>query len=62
MVTDKVIGPSEIAEEIIKRNLNKVLWIGENLSYDDEKITRVKPEEIIVRTFQMNVVVIVDEK
>lgn len=62
MVTDKVIGPSEIAEEIIKRNLNKVLWIGENLSYDDEKITRVKPEEIIGRTFQMNVVVIVDEK
>lgn len=62
MVTDKVIGPSEIAEEIIKRKLNKVLWIGENLSYDDEKITRVKPEEIIGRTFQMNVVVIVDEK
>jgi len=62
MVTDKVIGPSEIAEEIIKRKLNKVLWIGENLSYGNEKITKAKPEEAIGRKFQMNVVVIVDEK
>lgn len=62
MVTDKVIGPSEIAEEIIKRKLNKVLWIGENLSYDNEKVTKARPEEIIGRKFQMNVVVIVDEK
>lgn len=62
MVTDKVIGPSEIAQEIIKRKLNKVLWIGENLSYENEKVTKLKPEEIIGRTFQMNVVVIVDEK
>lgn len=62
MVTDKVIGPSEIAEEIIKRKLNKVLWIGENLSYNNEKVTKAKPEEVIGRKFEMNVVVIVDEK
>ena len=62
MVTDKVIGPSEIAEEIIKRKLSKVLWIGENLSYDNEKVTRARPEEVVGKTFQMNVVVIVDEK
>lgn len=62
MVTDQDLGPSEIAEEIIKRKLNKVMWIGENLSYETEKVIRVKPEEIIGRKFQMNVVVIVDEK
>ena len=62
MVTDKVIGPSEIAEEIIKRKLNKILWIGEHLSYENEKIIRVRPEEVIGRKFEMNVVVIVDEK
>lgn len=62
MVTDTIIGPSEIAEEIIKRNLSKVLWIGENLSYEDEKVTKARPEEIVGRKFQMNVVVIVDEK
>lgn len=62
MVTDQVIGPSEIAEEIIKRQLNKVMWIGENLSYEEEKVTKVKPKEIIGKKFAMNVVVIVDEK
>lgn len=62
MVTDQVIGPSEIAEEIMKRQLNKVMWIGENLSYEEEKVTKVKPKEIIGKKFAMNVVVIVDEK
>ena len=62
MVTDTVIGPSQIAEEIIKRKLNKVLWIGEQLSYPEEKITKARPEEVLGKTFKMNVVVIVDEK
>ena len=62
MVTDKLIGPSQIAEEIIKRKLNKVLWIGEQLSYAEEKITKARPEEVLGKTFKMNVVVIVDEK
>lgn len=62
MVTDQKIGPSEIAEEIQKRGLNKILWIGENLSYENEKITKAKAEEVIGKKFEMNVVIIVDEK
>ena len=63
MVTDSKIGPKEIAKEILKRNLDRVMIVGENLSYDNEKITIAKPSEIIeIEKFDMNVVVILDEK
>ena len=63
MVTDNKIGPKEIAKEILKRNLDRVMIVGENLSYDNEKITIAKPIEIIaIEKFDMNVVVILDEK
>ena len=63
MVTDSKIGPHEISREIQKRNLNKTIVVGENLSYEDEKITIGKPEDILaVEKFDMNVVVILDEE
>ncbi|MBY2231177.1 cobalt-precorrin-7 (C(5))-methyltransferase [Clostridioides difficile] len=63
MVTDFKIGPKQISREIIDRNLNKIIVVGENLSYDNEKITIAKPEEIIrMDNFDMNVVVILDEE
>ncbi len=63
MVTDFKIGPKQISKEIIDRNLNKIIVVGENLSYDNEKITIAKPEEIIrMDNFDMNVVVILDEE
>ncbi|MFA3856522.1 cobalt-precorrin-7 (C(5))-methyltransferase [Clostridioides difficile] len=63
MVTDFNIGPKQISKEIIDRNLNKIIVVGENLSYDNEKITIAKPEEIIrMDNFDMNVVVILDEE
>ena len=63
MVTDSKIGPHEISREIKKRNLNKTIVVGENLSYEDEKITIGKPEDILaVEKFDMNVVVILDEE
>ncbi|MFR3072160.1 MAG: cobalt-precorrin-7 (C(5))-methyltransferase [Paeniclostridium sp.] len=63
MVTDNKIGPKEIAKEILKRNLDRVMIVGENLSYNNEKITIAKPSEIIeIEKFDMNVVVILDEK
>ncbi|MGL5642621.1 MAG: precorrin-6y C5,15-methyltransferase (decarboxylating) subunit CbiE, partial [Paraclostridium sp.] len=63
MVTDNKIGPYEIAKEILKRGLEKVMVVGENLSYDNEKITIAKPSEIVeIEKFDMNVVVILDEK
>ena len=63
MVTDSKIGPKQISREIIDRNLNKIIVVGENLSYDNEKITIAKPEEILrMDNFDMNVVVILDEE
>lgn len=63
MVTDTKIGPREIATEIINRNLKKTMIIGENLSYNNEKITIAKPEDVLnIKEFDMNVVVILDEE
>ena len=62
-VTDSKIGPHEISREIQKRNLKKTVVVGENLSYENEKITIGKPEDILaVDKFDMNVVVILDEE
>lgn len=63
MVTDENIGPHEISRQIQKRNLNKNIIIGENLSYENERITIGNPEDILrIEKFDMNVVVILDEK
>ena len=61
MVTDKKIGPYEIAQEVMKRGLKKVLIIGENLSYEDEKIEILAEDQVIDRQYEMNVVVILNE-
>ncbi|AQT86039.1 putative cobalt-precorrin-6Y C(5)-methyltransferase CbiE [Paenibacillus larvae subsp. larvae] len=60
MVTDSKIGPAEIAKEILQRKLNKKLIIGENLSYPDERLHLLKPEQVADH-YEMNVVVILDE-
>ncbi|MBC1543667.1 cobalt-precorrin-7 (C(5))-methyltransferase [Listeria cossartiae subsp. cayugensis] len=60
MVTDTIIGPYEIAAEILKRNLNKMMFIGENLSAKEERIHKLKPEDV-AKKYDMNVVVIIDE-
>ena len=63
MVTDHLIGPAEIAQEISIRGLSKVLWIGENLTYPDENISKTLPKDVKKGTkFKRNVVVILDEK
>ena len=62
MVTDKLIGPKEICQQIIDRSLDKTVIVGENLSYDDEKITIGNPEDILNSDdFDMCVVVILDK-
>ena len=63
MVTDSKIGPHEICREIQNRNLKKTVVVGENLSYANERITMGKAEDILaIEKFDMNVVVILDEK
>ncbi len=62
MVTDKLIGPKQICQEILDRNLNKTVIVGENLSYDNENIIIGKPEDILkIDKFDMCVVVILEE-
>ena len=61
MVTDKIIGPKEICKQILDRNLEKTIVVGENLSYDNERITIGSPEDILnLEDFDMCVVVILD--
>ena len=62
MVTDKIIGPEEICKQILDRNLEKTIVVGENLSYDNERITIGSPEDILkLEDFDMCVVVILDK-
>ena len=62
MVTDKIIGPKEISKQILDRNLEKTVIVGENLSYDNERITIGNPEDILnCDDFDMCVVVILDK-
>ncbi len=62
MVTDNLLGPKELAKEILKRNLKKQMVVGENLSYEKERITMGSPKDILeIEKYDMNVVVIYDE-
>ncbi len=63
MVTDSIIGPKEICKEILNRNLDRTVIVGENLTYDNEKITIGMPKDLLeVDKFDMSVVVILDEE
>ena len=63
MVTDSIIGPKEICKEILNRNLDRTVIVGENLTYDNEKITIGTPKDLLeVDKFDMSVVVILDEE
>ncbi|WP_058911276.1 cobalt-precorrin-7 (C(5))-methyltransferase [Entomohabitans teleogrylli] len=61
MVTDQLIGPYQIAREIMRRGLSRTLIIGENLAQDNERIHRLAPQQV-APGWEMNVVVILDER
>lgn len=61
MVTDKKIGPYQLAQEALKRGNDAIFYIGENLSYSDEKIRCYKASEVPDEDYQMNAVVIINE-
>ncbi|MBB1079419.1 cobalt-precorrin-7 (C(5))-methyltransferase [Limosilactobacillus sp. STM2_1] len=60
MVTDKTLGPYEIGQEIKRRGLQRNIYVGEKLSYPDEKITKYDEQTIENRDYEMNVVIITD--
>ena len=46
-LTDKKNNPSKLCSEIIKESINCQVIVGENLSYEDEVITRGVPSEFV---------------
>lgn len=62
LVTDKQIGPYQLAQAAIERDQQASFFIGENLSYPDERIRQFAAEDVPDEDYQMNVVVIVNER
>jgi len=64
ILTDKIWNPQKIAKELVDNHIkNKIIYVGENLSYDDEKIYKGSPKDIIgIKNSNLNVVVIVDNE
>ncbi|CNG20273.1 cobalt-precorrin-7 (C(5))-methyltransferase [Yersinia kristensenii] len=61
MVTDGIIGPRAIADALQQRGLFRTFIIGENLSQSNERIHRLPAEQVAAR-YDMNVVVILNER
>lgn len=63
-LTDHKYSPQQIAKELLAHKIgNKRMVVGENLSYDNERITIYKPEEILdIQKFDMAVVVIMNDE
>ncbi|WP_304944625.1 precorrin-6y C5,15-methyltransferase (decarboxylating) subunit CbiE [Vallitalea guaymasensis] len=63
LLTDKKNSPRCIAEQLIDAGLSNVTMIvGENLSYDDEKITIDVPENIMKQDYSMLCVVVIENE
>lgn len=63
LLTDHKYSPKKIAKLMVENNINeKVMIVGENLSYENERVIYGNPKEIMdMPDFHMSVVVIKDE-
>jgi cobalt-precorrin-7 (C5)-methyltransferase len=63
LLTDNQYSPDKIARHLLEQGfLHKKITVGENLSYDDERIVEGSLQEIAeMRNFEMSVMVIEDE-
>ena len=61
MVTDSKIVPYQLAKELSERGIHKTIYVGENLSYPNERIRKFNELSVPDEQFEMNVVVLVDE-
>lgn len=63
LLTDQKNTPSVIAQALKDADLLDVaIYVGENLSYEDEVITKGSPDEILGRAFSDLVVVILEKE
>ncbi|WP_416775763.1 cobalt-precorrin-7 (C(5))-methyltransferase [Xenorhabdus budapestensis] len=63
MVTDDIIGPYQIAQEILARGQQRRMVIGKNLSHEHEQIICLAAKEVVQRgdiNYGLNVVVILN--
>ena len=61
LLTDKKNTPQRIAEEVVKAGMTEaIIYVGENLSYENEKIWEMPVKEMMEyeRDFEMNVVLV----
>lgn len=50
-LTDKNNSPSNLCLRLHKDNINALVYVGENLSYQDEKITKGYPKDLKDKSF-----------
>lgn len=61
-LTDRKNNPAHLAEQLLEQGLSELtMTVGENLSYEDEKITVGKPADIIKMSFSDLCVVVVEK-
>ena len=61
-LTDKVQNPAYICKELLKQAEDYWVYVGENLSYPDEKITQGKPEDLKDKSWADLSLVVVEQK
>ncbi|MDD7795235.1 precorrin-6y C5,15-methyltransferase (decarboxylating) subunit CbiE [Clostridium sp. 'White wine YQ'] len=61
-LTDNKNTPSKLAKDIFEENIEATIYVGENLSYEDEKITIGIPVEIMNKSFSSLSVLVVERK
>ena len=52
-LTDKKNTPSELSKRLIENSIDCTIYVGENLSYEDENITIGSPREICKRIMEI---------
>lgn len=61
-LTDKKNTPKFICSELIKNNIKAWVYVGENLSYDDEKISKGTAEEICKESYSGLCLVVIENQ
>lgn len=59
-LTDNKNTPNYICSQLIKNNIKAQVYVGENLSYEDEKITKGTPEEIYKGNYSSLCLVVIE--
>lgn len=58
-LTDKINNPTKLAKQLHDEDIECTIYVGENLSYEDEKITIGSPKEVALKEFsELNIMVV----